>query len=70
MPELKSYLPDRLLSAPVEDFLEAFQPPVTALADTFDGIAEKERNRFVRWFPALSIRTVKSSNIRRAILLM
>ena len=42
MPELKSYLPDRLLSAPVEDFLEAFQPPVTALADTFDGIAEKE----------------------------
>lgn len=39
---LKGYLPERLLSAPVSDFLDAFQPEIDALAEEIAGLAEYE----------------------------
>lgn len=42
MPELKEYLPERLVSPAVEDFEDAFQPQLDAIAAIFEGISEKE----------------------------
>ena len=42
MPRLKDYLPDRLVSPAVEDFEDAFQPQLDAIADLFAGISENE----------------------------
>jgi len=40
--DLKKYLPERLLSLPVRDFLDAFQPEIDALAAACEGIRENE----------------------------
>ncbi len=42
MPELKSYLPERLCSPAVEDFEDAFQPRLEEIAETFFDLTEKE----------------------------
>ena len=42
MPQLKDYLPDRMLSSPVRNFIEAFQPQIDAMADSFAGMADSE----------------------------
>ena len=42
MPRLKDYLPDRLVSPAVEDFEDALQPQLDAIADLFAGISENE----------------------------
>lgn len=42
MPRLKDYLPDRLVSPVVEDFEDALQPQLDAIADLFAGISENE----------------------------
>lgn len=40
--KLKEYLPDRLLSAPVAEFQDAFQPEIDKLAEKISDIAEYE----------------------------
>ena len=42
MPELKSYLPERLCSPAVGDFEDAFQPRLEEIAETFFDLTEKE----------------------------
>lgn len=42
MPELKEYLPERLVSPAVEDFEDAFQPQLDTIAAIFEGISEEE----------------------------
>ena len=42
MPELKSYLPERLCFPAVEDFEDAFQPRLEEIAETFFDLTEKE----------------------------
>lgn len=42
MPRLKDYLPERLVSPAVEDFEDALQPQIDAIADLFAGISENE----------------------------
>lgn len=42
MPRLKDYLPERLVSPAVEDFEDALQPQLDAIADLFAGISENE----------------------------
>lgn len=42
MSDLKEYLPGRLLSLPVRDFLDAFQPHIDALAAACEGVRENE----------------------------
>lgn len=50
---LKGYLPERLLSAPVSDFLDAFQPEIDALAEEIAGLAEYElfASTADKWLP-------------------